>query len=277
MKTATSIFVLLGIPMALAVPTTSPSHAEIDGDMVRRTFTARDGKGISLSLHNSLVQRSKKERRWDFPSAQPGAFMGNECGDSSFDATAPADFPQIDDCKDIVSGLNGMDRHWELSNGGIVGVPDWIKLAESGTCGFYIYRRDFPDITTSGVVFVGTQDVADLIQVSLDRYSSYSSISTPTGPMQFSHLIPTHGSMLVNPIRPRFKRLAVTDTSLLGSATHMRHRYNGEFRLTRRRAMRERTRITVRFRHLYIDRNILRLCFIFLVFFIHRLDSIEES
>jgi hypothetical protein len=201
MKTATSILriILLSVPMAFAAPAPLASGSDVAGDdMVRHAITTRDGRSITLSLHNSLVTGPKHNRRYDFPANPTLAFNGDNCGDSTFDSSEPpADFPNIDDCKDIVAGLNGMDRHWELNNGGVSGVPDWVKLVESGTCGFYIYRRWFPDITTTGTVVVGTQDAADLIQTSLDRYSSYSTVSWGSGSIQVSHLIPTHGTMSV--------------------------------------------------------------------------------
>ncbi|KAF2477693.1 uncharacterized protein BDR25DRAFT_308577 [Lindgomyces ingoldianus] len=205
MRPLTPLVFLAGLPAALSLPTTSASNGNLDipNDMIRRDSTTPDGKSITLLLHNSLTSRSGLTRRVNYPGAQPNAFMGNQCGDSTFDSTANADFPAIQDCSDLATGLDGMDRHWALSNGGGAGVPEWQDLVSNGNCHFYVNRKNFPDITVDGRVLVGTQDIADIVRDVVSRYSSYSTVSWGGGSIQVSHIIPAHGSMYCQPYVPQ--------------------------------------------------------------------------
>ncbi|KAK7433002.1 hypothetical protein QQZ08_000473 [Neonectria magnoliae] len=148
--------------------------------MARREVTNPNGRSISLLVHKSLVDATQIARRADV---------------STFEATSEdsAQACGIDDCNDLASGLRGLSQHWELNNGFGGAVKDWLELASAGNCHFYVNRRDFFDATTDGKNFIGTTDVADLVQDSVARFQKWGTVTYPGGSLQVGTVVPANG------------------------------------------------------------------------------------
>lgn len=185
MKATDFGFLLAGLPFALALPTNAP--------MASRKVTNPAGQTKKLLVRDTLIKRDVT-----FPSSlQPVAFNGDQCGDSTFELTGDdsAESPNYDDCNDLVSGLRRLDSHWELNNGYGGQVADWLELASVGTCHFYVDRKNFIEATTDGKNFIGTTDVADLVQDSVSRFQKWGTVTYPGASLQVGTIIPATGNM----------------------------------------------------------------------------------
>ncbi|KAF7552000.1 hypothetical protein G7Z17_g4618 [Cylindrodendrum hubeiense] len=200
---ASTLFLMVGLPSALALPTALPaSDLEGSASTVRREVTNIKGQKRTMLVRDSFVpsaqgKRGDIERRdVSFPSPGPVAFNGNQCGSSSFKQTEDdsATGCNIDDCNDLASGLTGLDRHWELTNGFGGAVKDWVELASVGTCHFYVNRKNFFDATTDGKNFVGTSDVADLVRDSTANFQKWGTVTYPGGSLQVGSVVPVTGN-----------------------------------------------------------------------------------
>jgi hypothetical protein len=128
------------------------------------------------------------------PSAEPISLEArnsvNDCGDSTFENQSSDGSPLIVDCQKIASNIAGTSKPsalpspisdttlfhpgfianmhfvgggtWSIGNGG----DGHRKLVQYGTCAFGVDKSD-----TTNVGYVGNQDIIDLINESIRRFS----------------------------------------------------------------------------------------------------------
>ncbi|KAK7414838.1 hypothetical protein QQX98_006353 [Neonectria punicea] len=163
--------VLASLPLAFSLPTLTPS-----GD-------AQVSKRADVSFAKSL---------------SPFPFHGDQCGQSTFERTDDSDaqLMNIDDCNDLVNGLAGSDRHWELSNrGGGSFINNWLDLTWAGNCHFYVNTKDFLEFTTDGRNYLGTSDVADVVRDAVAQFQQWGTVTYPGGSTQVGTVLPVSGKM----------------------------------------------------------------------------------
>ncbi|KAH8691323.1 hypothetical protein BGW36DRAFT_465094 [Talaromyces proteolyticus] len=150
MKIPTSLLLALAEwPMALSL---SATILTVSGDIVRRD-------GID----------------WHVPTWDDFGSSENYCGNFAIKSTTGVADPQLDDCQNLVNGLQSEGFILSLSNGWNGG--EWINIVSYGTCNLYIDTEGFPDATASATVEVGTKDLIDILQNVITWAISLSSIS----------------------------------------------------------------------------------------------------
>ncbi|KAJ3526419.1 hypothetical protein NM208_g11198 [Fusarium decemcellulare] len=196
MKVQGLALMLAGLSSASALPSKVPPA---NTKMAVRQVTNSDGQPIQLLVRDSLVENTQvSKRQITFPAV---AFDGNKCGDSSFEITPNVGSdqatlePNLDDCQNLVSGLRGLDQHWELTNGFGGAAKKWIQLAAVETCHFYVNRKDFIDATTDGKVLIGAEDVADVVQTANEKFQQHGKVTWPGGGTEISYVFASHGNM----------------------------------------------------------------------------------
>ncbi|KAJ5288624.1 necrosis-inducing factor-domain-containing protein [Penicillium angulare] len=92
--------------------------------------------------------------------SERGASSVNDCGDSTFINQSSGGSPKISDCQQIATNIaNG--GTWSVESNGAQN-----QLVQYGTCALGV-TGDF----TIGIFYVGNQDIIDVINESISRFS----------------------------------------------------------------------------------------------------------